>query len=192
MQNRAEFLLTFTLADDTALHHVTQAYDMNGLTVRFNLTDPDVQKYRSTVSDGAPWNVMSWINDGFELTSQDIGRVPVENAAAFSNGNRAAVAWNGRKVSIRLPWTMLYFNDPTQMRVNDGAVSYDGNYNFEIITTESEGIAVSVALNSTVTNSVNRYRWPKWLVVPPTTEREKASLHFIEEGYSHIPDYIGL
>ena len=165
---------------------------MNGLTVRFNLTDPDVQKYRSMVSDGAPWNVMSWINDGFELTSQDIGRVPVENAAAFSNGNRAAVAWNGRKVSIRLPWTMLYFNDPTQMRVNDGAVSYDGNYNFEIITTESEGIAVSVALNSTVTNSVNRYRWPKWLVVPPTTEREKASLHVIEEGYSHIPDYIGL
>ncbi|MCK7534581.1 MAG: hypothetical protein MZV63_28030 [Marinilabiliales bacterium] len=44
--NRAEFLLTFGLDDDTALHHVTQAYDMNGLTVRFNLTDPDVQKYQ--------------------------------------------------------------------------------------------------------------------------------------------------
>jgi hypothetical protein len=192
LQNRAEFLLTFSLADDTALHHVTQAYDMNGLTVRFNLTDPDVQKYRSTVTDGAPWNVMSWINDGFELTSHDIGRVPVENAAAFSGGDRAAVAWNGRRVTIRMPWTMLHFNDPTQMRVNDGAVSYDGGYNFEIITTESDGIAVSVALNGTVINSVNRYSWPTWLVVPPTAAREKASLHVLEEGLSYIPDYLGL
>jgi len=190
LTNRAEFLLTFSLADDTALHHVTQAYDMNGLTVRFNLTDPDVQKYRSTVTDGAPWNVMSWINDGFELTSHDIGRVPVENAAAFSSGNRAAVSWNGRKVNIRLPWTMLHFNDPTQMRVNDGAVSYDGGYNFEILTTESEGIAVSVALNGTVVNSLNRYSWPKWLVVPPTAEREKSSLHVLEEGFSFIPDFV--
>jgi hypothetical protein len=163
---------------------------MNGLTVRFNLTDPDVQKYRSTVTDGAPWNVMSWINDGFELTSHDIGRVPMENEAAFSSDDRGAVAWNGRKVNIRLPWTMLHFNDPTQMRVNDGAISYDGGYNFEIITTESEGIAVSVALNGTVVNSLNSYSWPKWLVVPPTAEREKSSLNVLEEGFSFIPDFV--
>lgn len=190
MTNRAEFLLTFSLDNDTALHHVTQAYDMNGLTVRFNLTDPALQKYRSTVADGAPWNVMRWINDGFELTYQDIGKVPLEHAAAFSNGNRAAVAWNGRKVNIRLPWTMLHFNDPTQMRVNDGAISYDGGYNFEILTTESDGIAVSISHKGSVTNATNRYSWPKWLIVAPTAEREKASLHIIEEGLKSIPDYI--
>ncbi len=190
MTNRAEFLLTFGLDDDTALYHVTQAYDMNGLTVRFNLTNPAVQKYRSTVTDGAPWNVMRWINDGFELTHQDIGRVPLEHGASFSSGNRAAVAWDGRKVSIRLPWTMLYFYDPTQMRVNDGAVSYDGGYNFDIITTESDGIAVSVYHKGTVINSTNRYRWPKWLIVPPVTEREKASLNVVEQGLKSIPDYV--
>ncbi|MFZ2287956.1 MAG: FlgD immunoglobulin-like domain containing protein [Bacteroidales bacterium] len=190
MSNRAEFLLTFGLDDDTALFHVTQAYDMNGLTVRFNLTDPALQKYRSTTTDGAPWVVMRWINDGFELTYQDIGKVPLEHGASFSFGNRAAVAWNGRKVSIRLPWTMLHFNDPTQMRVNDGAVSYDGGYNFEIITTESDGVAVSVNHKGTVTNTTNRYRWPKWLIVPPTAEKEKASLHVIEEGLRSIPDYL--
>ncbi len=189
VSNRAEFLLTFSLADDTALHHVTEAYDMNGLTVRFNLTDPAVQKYKSTPTDGAPWKVMRWTNDGFELTVDDIGKVPVEHATSFSHGYRAAVAWSGRKINIRVPWTMLHFNDPTQMRVNDGAVSYDGGYNFEIFTTATEGIAVSVNHKGVVTNTTNRYRWPKWLVVPPTVTREKASLHIIEEGLSLIPDY---
>lgn len=188
--NRAEFLLTFTLEDDTALHHVTQAYDMNGLTVRFNLTDPAVQKFKSTITDGDPWKVMRWINDGFELTYQDIGKVPIEHTATFSEGNRAAVAWNGRKISIRLPWTMLHFFDPTQMTVNNGAVSYDGGYNFEIITAQSDGIAVSVWHNGTVTNATNRYSWPKWLTVPSTKEREKASLHVIEAGLATIPDYV--
>jgi len=188
--NRAEFLLTFALEDDTALHHVTQAYDMNGLTVRFNLTDPAVQEFRSTTTDGEPWKVMRWINDGFELTYQDIGKVPLEHAATFTEGNRAAVAWNGRKINIRLPWTMLHFYDPTQMTVNDGAVSYDGGYNFEIITAQSDGIAVSVWYNGTVTNATNRYSWPKWLTVPQTAEREKASLHVIETGLTAIPDYV--
>jgi hypothetical protein len=190
MANRAEFLLTFGLDDDTALHHVTQAYDMNGLTVRFNLTDPVVQKYRSTATDGAPWNVMRWINDGFELTYQDIGKVPLEQGASFSSGNRAAVTWNGRKVNIRLPWTMLHFNDPTQMRVNDGAISFDGGYNFEILTSESDGVAISIYHKGTVTNTVNRYSWPKWMIVPPTAEKEKASLHVIEAGLATIPDYV--
>ena len=190
VSNRAEFLLTFTLEDDTALHHVTQAYDMNGLTVRFNLTDPLVQMFRSTTTDGDPWKLMRWTNDGFELTWQDIGKVPLERSSAFTEGNRAAVAWNGKKINIRLPWTMLHFHDPTQMTVNDGAVSNDGGYNFEIITGESDGIAVSVWHNGTVTNTTNRYSWQKWLIVPPTVEREKGSLHIIEEGLSSIPDFV--
>ena len=40
-----------------SIYYVTEAYDMNGLTPRFNLTDPSVQKYKSTVTDGAPWNL---------------------------------------------------------------------------------------------------------------------------------------
>ncbi len=85
---------------------------------------------------------------------------------------------------------MLHFFDPTQMKVNDGAVSYDGGYNFEILTSTSDGIALSVYHNGTVTNTTNRYSWTKWLIVPPTTEREKASLHVIEEGLATIPDYL--
>jgi hypothetical protein len=189
VSNRAEFLLTFALDDDTAMHHVTQAYDMNGLTVRFNLTDPVVQKFKSTITDGEPWNLMKWINDGFELTVDELGKVPVEHSASFTHGNRAAVAWSGKTVRIRIPWTMLYFNDPTQMMVNDGAVSYDGGYNFEIFTTASDGIAVSVLHDGAVVNTAGRYRWPTWLIVPPTVIREKASMQVIRDGLAAIPDY---
>jgi hypothetical protein len=190
LANRSEFMLSFSLSDDTAMHHVTEAYDMNGLTIRFNLSDPVVQKYKSTSTDGAPWKLMQWINDSYEFTVDEFGRVPLEHASSFSSGNRAAVSWNGRKIKIRLPWTMLHVYDPTHMMVNDGAVSYDGGYNYEIITSVSDGIAVSVCFNGSVINTTNRYRWPTWLVVPPTVMREKASLHVIEEGLSLIPYYI--
>ena len=63
LNNRSEFLLTMVFGNDTAFHHVTRAYDLNGFTQRFNLTDPAVQKYQSTNTDGAPWNVMQWYND---------------------------------------------------------------------------------------------------------------------------------
>lgn len=189
MSNRSEFLLTFTLENDSARHHVTQAYDMKGLTVRFNLTDPALQRFRSTITDGAPWNLMQWINDGFELYTQEIGKLPLEHALTFTPGQRTAVAWSGKKITVRLPWTMLYFHDPTQMMVNDGAESYDGGYNFDIFTTSSDGIALSVLHKGVVTNSTNRYRWPSWLIVPPTVEREKASLFLVEQGLRSIPDW---
>ena len=40
-----------TLSGDTALYNVTQAYDMNGLTPRFDLSDHSVQKFHSSVTD---------------------------------------------------------------------------------------------------------------------------------------------
>lgn len=187
LTNRSEFLLQMVISEDTALYHVTEAYDFNGLTPRFNLADHSVQKFRSTVTDGAPWVVMQWINDGDELTTHDIGRLPLENASDFSFGNRAAASWSGSRIKIRIPWNLLYFHDPTQMKVVDGAVSYDGGYNFDILTTSSDGIAVSVYREGQVTSSVTRYNWDKWLIVPPTVIRDKKALHVIRAGLSVIP-----
>lgn len=185
--NRSEFLLTMVLDSDTAFFHVTQAYDMNGLTPRFDLSNHSVQRYRSTVTDGAPWKLMEWKNDGFEFTSDFPGRLPMEKAVDFSFGLRTAVAWSDKKIKIRLPWTFLYFYDPTQMMVIDGAVSYDGGYNYETIARKSDGIAVSVYYDRVVTSSVTRYEWPTWLIVPPVTEREKKSLKVVEAGLQAIP-----
>jgi hypothetical protein len=189
LDNRSEFLLTMVLSNDTALYHVTEAYDMNGLTPRFDLANHAVQKFYSTVTDGAPWKVMQWINDAYTMKKQDIGRVPVENASGFSSGQRTAVAWNGKKIKVRIPWTLLYFRDPTQMKVIDGAVSYDGGLTYEILTAQSDGIAVSVYFDGVVTSSLSRYNWPFWLVVPSTEMREKKSLEIVKTGLSSIPGF---
>jgi hypothetical protein len=182
LTNRSEFIFSMVAGSDSAFYYVTEAYDMKGLTPRFNLTDPAVQKYQSTASDGAPWKMMKWINDGFLHTEHELGHLPVENASDFSFGNRCAAAWNGNKLKVRIPWTMLYFYDPTQMKVNDGAVSEDGGYTFKILTTRSEGIAVSLYYNGSLTSTTSRYNWDKWLVVPATVSREKKSLHVVEAG----------
>jgi hypothetical protein len=187
--NRSEFVLVAVAGNDTAMHMVTEAYDMKGLSPRFNLTDPAVQKFRSTVSDGSPWKLMRWINDGYELETSDVGLLPMENSREFTYGERCAVAWSGNQMKIRIPWTLLYFFDPTQMQVIDGVVSDDGGWTHSVIPRQSDGIALSVYFNGTVTSTSTRYNWDTWLVVPSTKAREKKSLHLVETGLSLIPDF---
>jgi hypothetical protein len=171
--NRSEFLLSMVFGDDTSYFKVTEAYDMKGLTPRFNLSDSTVQKYRSTVTDGASWNLMEWIN----------------NSGGFTPGERSAVAWSGKHIQVRIPWTMLYFYDPTQNGVIDGAYSEDGGWTFNINETESNGIAVSVYYKNDLVSSTTRYTWQPWLVVPPTDIREKESLHLVESGLADFPRF---
>ncbi len=189
LQNRSEFLLTLVLSQDTSLYHVTQAYDMNGLTPRFDLANHALQKFKSSITDGAPWITMKWINDGHSHQFQEIGKLPAENSASFTSGQRSAVAWSGNKIRVRIPWTLLYFRDPTQMEVIDGAVSYDGGYNYVISTATSDGIGLSVYYRGTVTSTISRYTWPKWLVVPATETREKGSFSILRSGLLSIPDF---
>jgi hypothetical protein len=189
LKNRSEFLLKMVFGKDTAIHHVTQAYDMNGLSLRFNLSNPAVQKYKSTVTNGAPWNEMNWYNDGDLLTISHIGRLPAENAADFTPGQRSVLAWSANKVKVRMPWTMLYFYDPTQMRVVDGAVSYDGGYNFEIQSSQSDGIGVSVYHRNVVTSTQTRYNWEHWLTIPKTVLREKKAYEVIKAALPSFSDF---
>jgi len=188
--NRSEFLLQIVLGKDSSLFCVTEAYDMKGLTPRFDLADHSVQKFMTLNSDNASWKVMEWINDGFELTSQEIGRLPVENSGSFIPGERSAVAWSGNKIRIRIPWTMLYFHDPTQLKIIYGAERHDGGYKYEIFTAASDGIALSVCHRGIVTSTLDRYNWEPWLIVPPTKPREKKSLQIITEGLGSIPDVV--
>jgi len=182
LNNRSEFLLEYVAGEDSASYYVTEAYNMKGFTPRFNLTDPSVQKYRSTVTDGAPWKLMEWINDGFSMTEQKIGRIEAFNFNIFSPGFLTAVLWEGNKLRVRIPWTMLHFYDPTQRKVVNGATSSDGGRSYKISTAVSDGIAVSVYFDKSVTSSTSRYHWDKWLIVPETVSREKRSLQQISWG----------
>jgi hypothetical protein len=132
---------------------------------------------------------MEWINDGFLESMSETGRLPVENAAVFTTENRCAVAWSGDKIKIRIPWTLLYFYDPTQMNVINGAVTTDGGFSYSILPERSDGIALSFCIQNTVVSMVNRYTWEPWLVVPATTVREKKSLYLVETGLRDIADF---
>ena len=116
---------------------------------------------------------MEWINDGYTLKKQEIGRLPMENSRISPLAREQLLPGTANKIKVRIPWTLLYFYDPTQMRVIDGAVSYDGGYNYEISTAMSDGIAVSVYFDGVVTSSDSRYTWPQWLIVPPTVPGRK-------------------
>ncbi len=190
LANRSEFLLSVVLSSDTALLHVAESYNMYGLTPRFDLSNHAVQKFRSTVTDGSRWDLMRWINDEHMMTIQDVGKLPAENNDKFTDGKRTAVAWGKKSIKIRIPWTLLYFHDPTQMRVIDGAVSYDGGYNYEISTALSDGIAVSVYFGKTLTSSLSRYVWPTWLIAPATKATGKKSLQKIRDGLLPVPGFV--
>ncbi len=182
LNNRSEFLLEFVAGEDSASYFVTEAYNMKGFSPRFNLTDPSVQKFRSTVTDGAPWKLMEWINDGFSMTEQKIGRIEVENSSGLTQGRLTVASWTGNKLKVRIPWTMLYFYDPTQRKVVYGAESFDGGRSYKISTAVSDGIAVSVYFDKSITSTTGRYKWAKWLVVPETVMRAKGSLQVVESG----------
>ena len=186
--NRAEFLLSSVKGMDLTSLYVTEAYNMYGLTPRFNLTKPE-QKFRSTITDGAPWKLMRWITSEFEGTIFNIGRMPAGNSPEFSAGEREAVVWNGNHLLIRIPWTMLYYYDPTQMSVINGAVSNDGGYSFNIAETVSDGIAITVVDKDISTETTSRYNWATWLTTPSTVERTKKSLDIISSGLWYIPGY---
>jgi hypothetical protein len=132
---------------------------------------------------------MQWFNDGNELTIDNFGRIPMENTSDFTPGYRAAAAWNGNKLKIRIPYTMLYFYDPSQMKVNNGAETHDGGRSYEIETAQSDGIAVSVYYKGVVTSSTTRYNWLHWLIVPSTTVREKRSFQVVSSGLSLLPRF---
>lgn len=189
LSNRSEFLLRYVVGQSHAIQNVTEAYDMNGLTPRFNITDPAIQKFKTTVTDGNSWVPMKWINDEYTRSVFDIGMLPAENSLDFSDANRSALIWNGNNVNVRLPWTMLYYFDPTQMQVIDGAESTDGGWTFSIKETKSDGIALSVYYKGKVVSATARYNWEKWLVVPATAPYEKASLQLVEKGLSSIPGF---
>jgi len=75
------------------------------------------------------------------------------------------------------------------MSVIDGAVSNDGGNTFNILTAQSDGIALSVYYKGTVVSTTDRYNWSNWLIVPPTTVKEKESLHIVQEGLKSIPEF---
>jgi len=182
-QNRNEFALRIRSGGSSAQYYVTQAYDLFGR--RFNTSQPE-QRYRSTASDGGEWHLMRWQNSGARssdngdfsapATIHTIGELKVggsDNATSHQ-----AVTISNRRIDIRIPWTLLYFVDPTRHRV----VHDDSNNPPGPVSTESSnGIALSLAANGSLLVETERFLWPQWSSAPATRERLKAGVeHFAD------------
>lgn len=183
---RVEFALVHT-APSTALLYVTQAYDTVGI---WHHESEPTQRYQSTATDGGPWALVRWMNDGehvnddgslfFPSSYQDVGKLRVRSAGTRGTSLDAVIV-DGSRLHLRLPWTLLQFTDPSSLTVLHDDRATKGRE-----SQVSEGIAVVVALGSEVLASP-RLRWPAWNDAPPTVEREKPTMEIVGAALRGLP-----
>ena len=188
VSNRAEFALQIPVISDTANFFVTQAYDLYGLTSRFNDADTIKQLFHTVTSDGAPWDLMRWKNSSNPDATQDIGKILMQSPISSKNFTSLhGVFVEPGKISVRIPWTMLYVSDPSSLEIVNGFLSYKEGWVHEPIRAITDGIAVSVAKGKDIVNTTSRYKWEKWRnILGMPVEREKAAVPIIINGLKEI------
>ena len=190
-QLRHELALVLTGQEEAQLR-VTPAYDLKGI---WHGTSADDQLHRSVPSRGGGWNPIVWqtgqahgSNDGqyrFEETYFDAGALRVRQADEQAS-RLDAVVHDGATVTVRLPWTLLQFTDPSQLEVmHDDRATVP-----EREVMKSAGVAVAVSRGERVVLETERLGWQPWDVAPQTTEREKASLAIFGEALRALPTWI--
>ncbi len=151
VQNRAEFVLHIT--NYAAKLYVTQAYDLYGIF--HNVSAPE-QKYRSIVSDGAPWKIVRWKVNEFDQDIQFIGNLNL-NYGFLPESSHDAVTIHQDHIQIRLPWSLLHFVDPSEY-----VVFHDDRNTWQPEDTISDGISVSVFYKGQEFTPSQRYLWQSW------------------------------
>lgn len=189
LYNRSEFCVNVT-PDETNLY-VTKAYDMFGIGQEGYPVSG--QYFRSIGTDGAGWNKVKWRNhrddDYCAGNTFDAGTLRIRDNSNPLRGD--AVILDGNFVTIKLPWAMIYFNDPSQLKVahiTDYSL-YGGSNSMQ--TADSDGIAVTTYLGKSRVTAP-RYTWEKWdsYTMPPTKEQAKSSLYIITETLKTLPTYV--
>jgi len=181
VDNRAEFCLVISDSDSARLY-VTQAYDLFG--IYHNISGPE-QLYHSVSTDGAPWMPVRWKNNYYEHTIYNVGAMRKRDISETATSLDAVVV-NNNIVTVRIPWTLLQFTDPSLLQV-----MHDDRSTAARETTVSDGIAVSVVLGDDKVET-GRFLWQSWNAVPPTVEKEKESMQIIRDGMALLPEYISV
>ncbi len=154
LPTRSEFALHIT--QSTANLFVTEAYDLFGL---YHQITTDKQMWQSTVTDGAPWNIVRWKNNMGDEDVQYIGALKL-NHSYQPESSKDAVTIYSDKIRIRLPWTLLQFIDPSQMKV-----FHDNKETPQAEDRVSDGIAVNIQYKNKMYGTDTRYTWNTWTTV---------------------------
>lgn len=151
---RSEFALHIT--QHSAELYVTQAYDLFGIWHKMTTAQ---QKFQSTLSNGAPWQLVRWKNNSAQSDVQFIGNLKV-NRSFQPAASTDAVTIYDNKIHIRLPWSLLQVVDPSQLQV-----FHDNKATADPETRTTDGIAVSIQYKNKLYQSDTRFIWPAWNVV---------------------------
>jgi len=151
---RSEFVLHIT--QHSAVLYVTEAYDLFSIWHRMTNVK---QKFQSTVTDGAPWQIVRWKNNSGNSDVQFIGDLNM-NRSFQPVSSKDAVTIFEDKIKVRIPWSLLQVVDPSQMRV-----FHDDKTTPEPETRVSDGIAISIRYKDVLYQSDTRFTWPSWSVV---------------------------
>ena len=163
---------------------VTTAYDLYGIAPGKR---PWGQPYRSLATDGKGWVPVRWVNRSRRISSDGSVRPPIAFEAGKLRIRRAAdpastldaVVIDGDTVTVRMPWMLLQFTDPSRLEVMDDDPKVKGDSRQ---TTVSEGIAVAVSAGGDLLETP-RFRWSDWESVPPTTIRLKSGVPAIWQAF---------
>lgn len=168
VDNRAEFAIRIT--PHAAELYITQAYDLFGIW--HDIAGPK-QFFRSTPTDGAPWKLVRWKTNDPELDVHFIGQLKIRRQDQPSSSHDAVIIGPGQ-IHIRLPWSLLNFHDPSQLRVMHDYRHLPGRQD-----TLSDGILPMVFYRNFTLIPQNRFAWEPWNQVLDVEEREKLSLQVI-------------
>jgi len=175
IENRAEFALHIT--NYSAKLYVTQAYDLYGIF--HNVSAPE-QKYRSVVSDGAPWKIVRWKVNEFDQDIQFIGNLNL-NYGFLPESSHDAVTIYDDHINVRLPWSLLHFVDPSEY-----VVFHDDRNTWQPEDTISDGISVSVFYKDQEFTPQNRFIWPAWNTALDVEEVVKDSYWVMKDRLSEF------
>ncbi|MDD3320050.1 MAG: Ig-like domain-containing protein [Paludibacter sp.] len=154
LPTRSEFALHIT--QSSADLYVTEAYDLFGI---YHQITTDKQIFQSTVTDGAPWKLVRWKNNSGDEDVQYIGSLKLNHDFQPESSKDAVTIYNN-KMKIRLPWTLLQFVDPSQMKV-----FHDDKATTEVENRVSDGISLGIQYKDKMYQTDSRFSWDTWTSV---------------------------
>ena len=158
---RSEFALQIT--NYSANLYVTEAYDIFGIW--HNTSGPE-QLFRSIATDGAPWYIVRWKNNSGHSDVQYIGSLKV-NYSFQNPSSKDGVTIHYDKLEIRLPYSLLNFVAPNQLKVLN-----DYRETPEREDTVTTGINLAVYYNDQWFAADERYVWNIWNTIDKSTLQE--------------------
>lgn len=169
LERNCEFALRIT--NHSAELYVTESYDLFGKWHGLNIPG---QEYQSTLSNSGKWNLVRWKNDNEFNAVQYIGDMKL-NTTWQPIQSTDAVVLDPDSIRIKLPWTLIQFSNPAQMKVihDDKNTSAKEEY-------LSEGIGFSIVHNNIQVSSTNRLTWNHWSQPTGYVQRKKDSYYYIQ------------